>query len=595
MHLTDLLSGSSFRTSAKVAIGVLVLMCVGGTLFIWSATQALRNATELQTLEEAVLLSDIYSSEGRKGLVKAIGTLSDLVNSEDRVSAVFDEKGINLAGADLAMPDFIGVRDTTLQTISATERSDHFMLSVQRFNDATLVVGRSLKGVDDLRVHMVVGLVLMTVLLTLGTLILGLLASRQSFAKLRSIEGGLARVATGESDARIAIESEKDQIDRISVQINANLDALSDLMASMRATTMAIAHDLKTPLARVGLILNDALDAIDAGRDPAQQIERALAETGSLNEIIDTILRITRIRAGSPRKDMQLNDLGALAENTVEFFTPLASENGQTLEYLPGEASDYPLLCDKSMVQQMLANLVGNAIVHGGPGIAIRVRLHDLPERLDLVIEDTGDGIPDGQHGEVFDLFKRIDSARSKPGSGLGLALVKAVADHHEADIELAQTDPVSADNPGLRVASASEQASVNVQTVASATEELSATIGEVSGQVVHSAKTASEAESKARHTNQQISGLANVAEDIGEVIALISTIAEQTNLLALNATIEAARAGEAGKGFAVVAAKVKELAARPPKKSLPRSQQFREKHAKPSAASMRSQRSLRR
>ncbi|WP_346892312.1 HAMP domain-containing sensor histidine kinase [uncultured Roseibium sp.] len=452
MRLTDLLSGSSFRTSAKVAIGVLVLMCMGGTLFIWSATQALRDATEQQTLEEAVLLNDVYSAEGRKGLVTAIGTLSDLVNSQERVSAVFDENGFNLAGADLAMPNFIGVRDTTLQSVSAKGSAGRFVLSVQKFNDATLVVGRSLKGVDEMRDRMIAGLVVMTVLLTFGTLVLGLLASRESFAKLRLIEGVLARVARGESDARVPIMERKDRIDRISIQINANLDALSRLMDSMRATTTAIAHDLKSPLARVGLVLNDALDTIDAGGNPQPQVERALTETGALNEIIDTILRITRIRAGSPRKHMQLNDLGGLVENTIEFFAPLAQENGQTLEFLPGEAGKCLLLCDKNMVQQMLANLVGNAIVHGGPGVSIRVRLQDRAERLDLVVEDTGEGIPDAQRHEVFDLFKRIDSARSKPGSGLGLALVKAVADHHEAAIALSQTDPGSADHPGLQV-----------------------------------------------------------------------------------------------------------------------------------------------
>ncbi|MEN3792344.1 HAMP domain-containing sensor histidine kinase [Fulvimarina sp. MAC3] len=314
------------------------------------------------------------------------------------------------------------------------------------------MVGRSLKGVDEMRLQMIVGLVVMTVLLTLGTLVLGLVASGESFSKLRSIEGVLARVASGESDARVPIEEKRDQIDRIASQINANLDALSSLMDSMRATTTAVAHDLKTPLARVEIVLNEALDAIEAGGNPQPHVERALAETGSLNEIIDTILRITRIRAGSPRKDMQVNDLSGLAANTVELFAPLAQENGQTLEFLPGAAAESRLLSDKNMVQQMLANLVGNAIVHGGPGIAIRVRLKDRPETLDLIVEDTGGGIPEAQRQDVFDLFKRIDSARSKPGSGLGLALVKAIADHHEAGIQLSATDPGSADHPGLTV-----------------------------------------------------------------------------------------------------------------------------------------------
>lgn len=452
MRLIDLMSGSSFRTSAKVAIGVLVLMSLGGTLFIGAVTKTLRNATEQQTLEEAVLLSDVYAAEGRDGLVKAIGTLSNLVSSRDRISAVYDEHGVNLAGANLTMPDFIGVRDTTLQSISATGSDGHFVLSVQKFSDATLVVGRNLKAVDEMRIYMIAGLVIMTLLLTFGTLVLGLLASGRSFSKLRAIEGVLGRVASGDSDARVPIVERKDQIDRISIQINANLDVLSRLMDSMRATTTAIAHDLKTPLARVGLLLNDALDAIEAGRDPHPQVERALNETGSLNDIIDTILRITRIRAGSPRKDMQVNDLGGLVENTLEFFAPLAQENGQTLEFRSKKTEEYLLLCDKSMVQQMLANIVGNAIVHGGSGISIDVHLLDHPDTIDLIVEDTGGGIPDSQRDEVFELFKRLDNARSKPGSGLGLALVKAVADHHQAVITLSATNPGSVEHQGLRV-----------------------------------------------------------------------------------------------------------------------------------------------
>jgi len=110
-------------------------------------------------------------------------------------------------------------------------------------------------------------------------------------------------------------------------------------------------------------------------------------------------------------------------------------------------------------------------------------------------------------------------------------------------------------------VASASEQASANVQTVAAAAEELSAAVSEIGRQVQQSTETSAKAVTHVDATNQQVQGLADAASKIGEVVALISDIAEQTNLLTLNATIEAARAGEAGKGFAVVAAEVKNLA----------------------------------
>ena len=147
-----------------------------------------------------------------------------------------------------------------------------------------------------------------------------------------------------------------------------------------------------------------------------------------------------------------MNDLGGLVENTLEFFAPLAQENGQTLEFRSKKTEEYLLLCDKSMVQQMLANIIGNAIVHGGSGISIDVRLLDHPETIDIIVEDTGGGIPDSQRDEVFELFKRLDNARSKPGSGLGLALVKAVADHHQAVITLSATTPGSVEHQGLRV-----------------------------------------------------------------------------------------------------------------------------------------------
>jgi len=111
-------------------------------------------------------------------------------------------------------------------------------------------------------------------------------------------------------------------------------------------------------------------------------------------------------------------------------------------------------------------------------------------------------------------------------------------------------------------VASASEEASANVQSVASATEEMSSSIGEISRQVQESSSIAGEAVRQAQQTDARINELSVAASRIGDVVKLITAIAEQTNLLALNATIEAARAGEAGRGFAVVAQEVKALAA---------------------------------
>ncbi len=145
---------------------------------------------------------------------------------------------------------------------------------------------------------------------------------------------------------------------------------------------------------------------------------------------------------------------------------------------------------------------------------------------------------------------------------GTIIETVSSAATELEAAANTLTTTADSTQQLSTVVASASEQASANVQSVASAAEQMGASIGEISRQVQQSSKIAGDAVGQAHQTDARISDLSKAAGRIGDVVKLINSVAEQTNLLALNATIEAARAGEAGKGFAVVAQEVKALAA---------------------------------
>ncbi len=168
-------------------------------------------------------------------------------------------------------------------------------------------------------------------------------------------------------------------------------------------------------------------------------------------------------------------------------------------------------------------------------------------------------------------LLARSERARKRGMLGLATtfesAIGQVVGTVSTASTELEATAKTLTHNAAgtqqlsTMVASASEQASANIQSVASATEELAASVGEIARQVQESSRIAGEAVRQATQTDERIGELSQAAARIGDVVKLITAIAEQTNLLALNATIEAARAGAAGRGFAVVAAEVKSLA----------------------------------
>jgi methyl-accepting chemotaxis protein len=166
-------------------------------------------------------------------------------------------------------------------------------------------------------------------------------------------------------------------------------------------------------------------------------------------------------------------------------------------------------------------------------------------KQAEAVRKEAMIGMADGFEKSVMSLVESLNSAATEMKSS-------------------AQSMSTSADQTNQQataVAAASEEATVNVQTVASSAEELSASIEEISRQVAQSNQIAQNAVDEAKMTNEKVEGLAQAAQKIGEVVSLINDIASQTNLLALNATIEAARAGDAGKGFAVVASEVKSLA----------------------------------
>jgi signal transduction histidine kinase len=309
------------------------------------------------------------------------------------------------------------------------------MLAAPLPEGGILVVGRDLSAVRELERRLLGAAMWVAGAVLLLGLLGGLLIGRSVARRAAAMEAALGAVQAGALDRRLAVGPGGDEFDRLAARINATLDRMQGLMASLREVTDDIAHDLRTPLTR----LRQRLDMV-ARAPTAAAIAEAQAEADHLLEIFAALMRIAQVESGTRHAGFVQADLSAIAQSVAEVYAPAAEERGQTLvaDIAPGVM----LPGDPALLTQLLANLVENAIRHGRPDGHV---LLSLGERQ-IVVADDGPGIPEADRERVFRRFLRLDAARSTAGSGLGLALVRAVADLHGLAIALEDAAP------GLRV-----------------------------------------------------------------------------------------------------------------------------------------------
>ncbi len=264
-----------------------------------------------------------------------------------------------------------------------------------------------------------------------ATLSIGLWAGLLAQRRLIRINRTLGHLATGDLTARTGNDQSKDDLDDIAHNLDQTAAEIERLVTQTRHLSASIAHDLRTPLARLRAQLEMLPDGEERGA--------ALEEAGRLASIFDTIMRVARIEAGHGRDGFELVDLGELTTDLAETFGPVVEDAGKTLAL--DISVPATIQADKGMLIQATANLIQNAIVHGGDQITLCV------DGKQLGVADNGPGVDPDRFDDIIKPMVRLDAARSTQGSGLGLALVRAVADRHGAQLELAQNQPT-----GLKV-----------------------------------------------------------------------------------------------------------------------------------------------
>ena len=266
-----------------------------------------------------------------------------------------------------------------------------------------------------------------------------------SFATLRRIETinrATIKIRRGDMKERVPVSDVDDEFNRLAQNINAMLDGLEELTEGIRQVSNDIAHDLRTPLSRLRQDLERAQQEPQAESNQSL-IERSIA---SIDEVLDTfssLLRISQIESGSGQVRFTLLNLSSLFRDLAETFATVAEEFGKVLSCRIQDG----LTCrgDKTLLKQMIVNLIENSIQHTPAGTKIFIELGQDELGVFAVIADTGPGVPAWAREKIFRRFFRLDESRGSPGNGLGLSLVAAISRHHAIGLT------VSDNSPGLR------------------------------------------------------------------------------------------------------------------------------------------------
>jgi signal transduction histidine kinase len=288
-----------------------------------------------------------------------------------------------------------------------------------------------------------------TLLWSLGLLALfglggGLLASLGIARRIDAVSGTARSIMAGNLSQRIPLNGSGDEFDRLSVNLNAMLERMEQLMAGMREVSDNIAHDLKTPLSRMRNRLEATLREPDDGQRYGRALEQTIEDSDALVRTFNAMLAIARLESGAASEPMAPVDISALVAEAAELYEPVAEEAGFTLDVTVD--SGLGVQGNQPLISQALANLIENALKYGAgldaAARAISVSASREGAEVVIAVADRGPGIVPADRERALERFVRLDASRTTSGSGLGLSLVAAVARLHGGTVELGDNSP---------------------------------------------------------------------------------------------------------------------------------------------------------
>jgi len=433
----------AFRLALSYGLLAIGSMSVISAAFYFGTVGVLERGIDAKLLSLSKRLAAHYESRGDEELRREIQQLLvDGIEQDTEVYLFVAPDGRKLVGNIFGWTEKSAPLDTlTDLAVMRNGRPSLSRLLPRLLPDGSiLVVGRDLQDqreIERLVWHALLAGGAVALLLTIGG---ALLFRRQIEDRVGAIRRTAQEIEAGDLSRRIPISDAEDEFARLNRDINRMLDRIEHLMDGVRHVSNAIAHDLRTPLARIRSRLEEALSSGDSVAQLACTARFAIQQVDELIQMLDRLLQIAEAESGARRQSFAPVPLASVLSDVVELYDASAEAEGITLV---SKVEGRPIaLGDKNLLTSALANLIDNALKYAGIGSTVQVRAIEDRDTVSIVVQDDGPGIPPAERVRVVDRFYRLDHSRSLPGNGLGLSIVTAIASLHWGKLELADAFP---------------------------------------------------------------------------------------------------------------------------------------------------------
>ncbi len=433
---SGLFHASGFRLAAFYAALLTIAFAATAVIVWFSATASAEDALRQKIELEADALAHELEAEGADAMKAAIAARMERPGAPEYWLA--DASGRRLIGDVPAMEGPNGWRKVSLthtDDLDGAEGAEELIVLTRSFpNGMRLSVGEDLaegRHIIGMTIYILAQVGAASIVLVL---LVGFLVTRNSLRRLDDISVALESVGAGNLNVRAPVRREffLSDLESVSNGINRMLDRNESLIGGLRRVTRDVAHDLRTPLTHLRQRLEQAREAEEPTKNEA--IAAAEDKAGQIIKTFDAILRLSEIEAGSAKARFKHVDLGDIAETLADAYGPDAEQAGKTIRI---EAPQAVLVeGDRELLMQAVANLLENALKHTPAVAAVSISVAQSP-RPAITVLDNGEGIPADETQAIVEPFYRRDQSRTTAGAGLGLSIVKAIADLHDADLRL--------------------------------------------------------------------------------------------------------------------------------------------------------------